>query len=356
MLLHHRTPLGRLCHLTAGEGVWPTTTLDHFFVLPPLPLRPIYRRYLWGGRRFATALGRDLPPGDDFAESWELVDRGDDQSVVAAGPLAGTPLHRLVREHGSELLGRHAPQQSFPLLFKFLDARHDLSVQVHPDDARAARLPVPDRGKTEAWYVVDADPGSRIYAGLAPGVDATALAAALRSGRCEEVLHSFQPRPGDCLFIPAGTVHAIGAGLLVAEIQQSSDVTYRLHDWNRTDAQGRPRALHVESGLEAVHHFEPVEPVRRREGDVSTVCRLVTSRYFQLDEIRAGDGACEWHVGGDDVCHFLAVLEGSAALEDRWGLDALSPGACLLLPASAGRQRIRFDVSADGRLLHVTLP
>ena len=142
-------------------------------------------------------------------------------------------LGELVRHRGGELLGRHASHAAFPLLFKFLDACRDLSVQVHPDDARARRLVPPDLGKTEAWYVIDAAPGSRIYAGLRDGVDRESLGAAVRAGRCGDVLHSFEPRPGDCVFIPAGTVHALGAGLVIAEIQESSDVTYRLYDWDQ---------------------------------------------------------------------------------------------------------------------------
>lgn len=285
-------------------------------MMPPLILRPVYRRYIWGGRRFATALGRELPPGDDYAESWELVDRGADQSLVAAGPLAGTPLGMLVRDRGGELLGRHAPKPAFPLLFKFLDACRDLSVQVHPDDARAARLTPPDFGKTEAWYVVDAVPGSRIYAGLAPGVDAAGFASALRGNRCAEVLHAFEARPGDCIFIPAGTVHAIGAGLLVAEIQQSSDVTYRLHDWGRTGPDGKPRPLHVEAGLEATTRLGPVEPVRATTTADHAVRRLVTSDYFLFDEVLP---PASWQVGGDDGCHFLAVLSGSVRFAAQIG-------------------------------------
>lgn len=321
----------------------------------PLLLAPIYRRYLWGGRRFATALGRHLPPGDDFAESWELVDRGADQTLVAAGPLAGRSLGELVRGAGAALLGRHAPRPAFPLLFKFLDACRDLSVQVHPDDARAARLVPPDLGKTEAWYVVDAAPGGRIYAGLAPGVDAAALAAALRSGRCDEVLHSFAPRPGDCVFIPAGTVHAIGAGLLVAEIQQSSDVTYRLFDWNRVAADGRPRPLHVEAGLEAVTRFGPVHPVRPATGTDPVVRRLVECDSFVFDEIRPGG---EWETGGDDACGFVAVLSGTVQFDPSWRLPAVTRGGCVLLPAAIGRQRLSC-APADGAptvLLRVSLP
>lgn len=325
-------------------------------MLPPLIFQPVYRRYLWGGRRFASALGRDLPVGDDYAESWELVDHGIDQSVVATGPLTGTSLGDLVRQRGEELLGRHAPQKAFPLLFKFLDASRDLSVQVHPDDARASRIAVPDRGKTEAWYIVDAAPGARIYAGLANGVDRSALAAALRAGRCDEVLHSFAPRPGDCVFIPAGTVHAIGAGLLVAEIQQSSDVTYRLHDWGRVGPDGRPRQLHVEDGLEATTRFGPVEPVRRPQGTEGTI-RLVRCDYFVFDEIVPEAGQV-WTCGGDDGSHFLAIIDGRWTLDPRWGLPPLGQGGCVLLPASAGPQA--FTVAATGptqpRALHVALP
>ena len=324
-------------------------------MMPPLILRPLYRRYLWGGRRFATALGRDLPPGDDYAESWELVDRHADQSVVAAGPLAGTTLGTLVRDRGPELLGRHTPRTAFPLLFKFLDACRDLSVQVHPDDARAARLTPPDFGKTEAWYVVDAVPGSRIYAGLAPGVDAAAFAAALRDGRCADVLHAFEARPGDCIFIPAGTVHAIGAGLLVAEIQQSSDVTYRLHDWGRMGPDGKPRPLHVEAGLEATTRLGPVEPVTPTPTSDPAVRRLVSSDYFLFDEVEPQG---RWQVGGDDGCHFLAVLAGRVQFAAHPDLPPLGRGGCALVPAAAGRQEILAE--ADGgrpaKLLHVALP
>ena len=320
----------------------------------PLLFTPIYRRYIWGGRRFVSALGRSLPPGDDFAESWELVDRGADQSVVAAGLLRGMTLGDLVRTRGREVLGRHAPLPAFPLLFKFLDASHDLSVQVHPDDARAAQLSPPDRGKTEAWYVIDAAPGSRIYAGLRPGTTKDALAASLRTGRCSDVLNSFEPNAGDCIFIPAGTVHAIGAGLLVAEIQQSSDVTYRLHDWNRVGPDGTPRPLHVEAGLEATTRFEPVRPVVPEPTADPSVRHLVRCDSFLLDEVRLSGS---WAVGGDDACHFLVVLDGSLRLDPAWDLPELVRGGCVLLPAAIGRQTLAGgSTDAPVRLLHISLP
>jgi mannose-6-phosphate isomerase len=320
-------------------------------MLPPLTFTPVYRRYLWGGRRFVTALGRDLPTGDDFAESWEIVDHGADQSVVAAGPLAGTTLGSLVRERATDMLGRRPMRPAFPLLFKFLDAQRDLSVQVHPDDARAARLTPPDLGKTEAWYVVDAAAGSRIYAGLHAGVGTPELEAAVRAGRCADVLHSFEPRIGDCVFIPAGTVHAIGAGLLVAEIQQASDVTYRLFDWNRTGPDGQPRPLHIEAGLDAVTRFGPVVPVTPTATADPAVRRLVRCEYFSFDEVTP---QMEWQVGGDDTCHLLSVISGEIALDPAWGLPPLRKGSCLLLPASLPRQRVRATTAGPVKLLHVT--
>src|SRR5205085_12383921 len=141
--------------------------------------------------------------GSDYAESWEIADHEHGQSIVADGPLASTSLHELAASRGTELLGRHAPQPRFPLLFKFLDCQRDLSVQVHPDDAAAARLTPPDLGKTEAWVVLDAQPGSRIYAGLRKGCDEATLRSALGGGNIENCLHSFEPKPGDCVFIPA---------------------------------------------------------------------------------------------------------------------------------------------------------
>ncbi len=323
----------------------------------PLLFSPLYRTYLWGGRRFESLLGRQLPPGDTFAESWELVDHGEDQSVVRAGPLAGATLGQLVREHGPELMGTAAGCVAFPLLFKLLDAKRDLSVQVHPDDARAATLTPPDRGKTEAWYVVDAEPGSRIYAGLREGVTTSDLRAAIGSGTLETCLHDFEAHPGDCIFIPAGTVHAIGGGLMIAEIQQSSDVTYRLYDWNRLGPDGQPRQLHVDAGLEAVTQFGPVTPRRAAAATDGSaqMSPLVSCDYFGLDLLTpTSEGESLWQVGGDAAPHFLAVLDGSVKLTDSWGLPSLAAGDCVLLPASIGPQELRGD--AQTRVLHVSLP
>src|SRR5262245_51414230 len=212
--------------------------------LPLLRFKPILREYLWGGRRLGTELGKSIGDGPHYAESWEVVDHREDQSVVIDGPLAGKSLHQLVTEHGRELFGRHYPRNQFPLLLKFLDCQRTLSVKVHPNDEQGAKLDPPDLGKTEAWLVLSAEAGSKIYSGLQQGVDRQTLEREVARGNCEVCLHEFEPHAGDCVLIEAGTVHARGAGLLVAEIQQASDTTYRHFDWNRLDTDAKPRQLH----------------------------------------------------------------------------------------------------------------
>jgi mannose-6-phosphate isomerase len=313
--------------------------------LYPLRFEPLFKRYLWGGRRLETVLGKQLGDGADYAESWEVADHHAGQSIVAAGPLAGTSLGTLVRERGRELLGRHAPailggEPRFPLLFKYLDSQRDLSVQVHPDDAAAARLAPPDLGKTEAWVIVAAEPGSRVYAGLRAGINRQQLAEATAAGRTAECLHAFEPLVGDCIFIPAGTVHALGAGLVVAEIQQASDTTYRLFDWNRVGPDGQPRPLHIEQALAAIDYSAgPATPVVPQATEWPHVERLVACDKFVLDRWTISDGAT---LGGDGRMHIVTVLEGSAVLEPMGGggvaeagddVRRLTRGQTVLLPA-----------------------
>ena len=317
----------------------------------PLQFKPLFRRYLWGGRKLASVLGK--PIGDeDAAESWEVVDHGDDQSIVANGPLAGTPLARLVESAGESLFGRHAPQDRFPLLFKFLDAQKTLSVQVHPNDAQAAKLNPPDLGKTEAWVVLDAEPGAKIYAGIKRGFDRRALERELAQGTCELCLHAFEAAPGDCVFIPAGTVHALGAGLVIAEIQQASDTTFRLFDWNRVGADGQPRELHIEQALDVIDFDRgPVNPVTPQPTGDPNVQRLVTSDKFILDRHALTDKAT---IGGDDRFHILAVLDGEIEINHEHLRGTLGKGKTVLLPSAAGG--VSFTCGEPAVLLDAYLP
>ncbi|MEQ8788125.1 MAG: class I mannose-6-phosphate isomerase [Pirellulaceae bacterium] len=319
--------------------------------LYPLRFRPIYRRYLWGGRRLASLLGKPLPAGDDYAESWEVVDHGDDQSIVAAGPLEGAALGELVASHGEELLGRHHPQNRFPLLLKFLDAQRNLSVQVHPNDEQAARLDPPDLGKTEAWVVLHAEPGSMIYAGLKRGFDRHALEREVMRGTVELCLHKFEARVGDCVFIPAGTVHALGEGLVIAEIQQASDTTFRLHDWNRVGPDGQPRPLHIVESLEVIDYERgPVDPQTPEPTGASGVERLVACDKFVLDRYHLAAAA---NLGGDDRFHLLAVIEGSVAVEGDPCDAPLRRGESLLLPAC---RQTTITPEGDAVVLEMHLP
>jgi mannose-6-phosphate isomerase len=298
--------------------------------LPLLRFAPILHSHLWGGRRLAD-LGKRLGDGEHYAESWEIVDRGADQSIVISGPLAGATLHDLVTRQGPSLFGRHDPQSQFPLLFKFLDCQKTLSVQVHPNDAQAARLDPPDLGKTEAWVVLAAEPGSKVYAGLKPGVDRLALERAAAEGRCDKCLHEFEPKVGDCVFVAAGTVHAIGAGLLIAEIQQASDTTFRLFDWNRVDRDGRPRTLHIRQSLDTIDYARgPVDAVVPRATKDPHLERLVECGKFNLDRWQL-DKPHQLDV--NNRFHVVAVTEGSARVIAGEDQHDLPRGDSLLIPA-----------------------
>lgn len=305
----------------------------------PLRFRPLIKQTLWGGSKLGRMLGKPIGEEDNYAESWELVDHGDDQSVVENGPLAGKTLSGLIQNDAAWILGSSGDQGVFPLLLKYLDCNRVLSVQVHPDDAYGAKMEVPDRGKTEAWYVVDAEPESLIYAGLKPGVDRTGLAEAMAAGETDRVLHSFHPEPGDCVFIPAGTVHALGAGLVIAEIQQSSDTTFRLFDWNRVGADGKPRALHIEQSL-AVSDYES-GPVQAQKSDPSIHGwqQLVQCDKFSLWSLECGSGTA----GGNGRFQILTVPRGKAVLTTPAEAMEIATGQTVLLPAAMPECSIAVD-------------
>jgi mannose-6-phosphate isomerase len=281
--------------------------------------------------------GKWLGGTEAHGESWEVSDHPLHRSVVATGPCTGRTLRDLMEREREGLLGPGTDEANFPWLVKFLDARDWLSVQVHPDPD-AVRLLRPGEGsKTEAWFVLDADPGSRVYAGLRPGTDAACLRAALKAGTVADCLHSFSPRPGDCIFLPAGTVHAVGGGVLFAEVQQTSDATFRLFDWNRRDAAGRARELHIEEALASIDWNQgPVEPVRAAafgaaepNGTVHRQ-RLVRCPYFCLDYLQSSQ-PMPW--GGEGRLQAMIVLGGGGRLAAHGQEEALVPGQVWLLPA-----------------------
>lgn len=331
-------------------------------MLYPLQFAPLYRRYLWGGRRLATMLNK--PIGDqECAESWEIVDHNEDQSVVKFGNLKGVKLGELIKQFPEALLGaavwqrvnsNSIPQNlkgRFPLLLKFLDANRSLSVQVHPDDVIGATLTPPDLGKTEAWYVMHAEPGSKIYAGLKKGVGQKEFHQGIQQGTTEEFLNCFEPRTGDCVFIRAGTMHAIGSGLLIAEIQQASNTTFRVFDWNRVDKDGHPRELHIEESLRSTDFdLGPVFPQIPRPTESTNAETLVECEKFVMRRWTV-DSSLEFD---DDKMHILAVTQGSVHVNDDQCPEPLHKGNTLLIPASL--PAVKITALQPSEILDIFIP
>lgn len=244
----------------------------------PLKFEPIYKQRIWGGRKLTDFFDRDLPADQKVGESWELADLPEDKSMISNGTFAGQTLISVINKYPELITGNANFSGNFPLLIKILDAEDVLSVQVHPDESICEKMATGDP-KTECWYIISAAPGAVIYKGLKPGVTKEQFTQAITNGTTAELLEKIIVEPGQCHFLPAGTAHAIGAGLLIAEIQTPSDTTYRLFDWNRFDQAGKPRQLHIDQALQSIH-FDP-------SGDdltVTTKGRLVDSDFFKIDK------------------------------------------------------------------------
>ncbi len=306
----------------------------------PIAFSPYLRPQVWGGRNLAACLQKPLPDAQPYGESWEISGHPDHVTIAASGPQCGQGLDQLWKVHAAGWTnGRSTGTEPFPLLLKWLDCHDLLSVQVHPDDALARELRNERYGKTEAWIVVAAQPTGRIFAGLKPGVTAEALRKHLAAGTVAECLHSFVPHPGDCLFIPAGTVHAVGGGVLMAEVQQSSDATFRLFDWNRPGSDGQPRPLHIEESLRAIRwEAGPVDPVVPRivREEMSGALRekLVHCKEFRMERWNLSSGELA-HPFADELS-LVMVLAGSGQYQTSEGAaHNVAAGHSLLIPAGA---------------------
>jgi len=325
----------------------------------PLIFEPIFKRKIWGGRTLETALAKCLPPEAPIGESWEVADLEDDQSIVAVGPARGKTLGELVKTWGEDLYGR-APlfEGRFPLLIKFLDAKDTLSVQVHPDEAMARRLGGRVRVKNEAWYVIDAEDDGFIYRGVKPGVDKAALQAAIDGQNVESVLNRLPVSQGHCYYLPSGTIHALGAGVTVAEVQTPSDITYRVYDFNRIEAAtGKPRELHLEEAMECIA-YDPVPLKYEARSHVASVWTQVTSMVrcesFVIERVRMVEGV-EQGLPYSEMVLWI-VLEGSGALtcDGLRGPIVFQTGDTVVLPAGLKEGRVR---TTDNALwLEVSIP
>ncbi len=325
----------------------------------PLVFDPYLRPMIWGGRLLERRLGKPLPAEGDFGESWEISAHPHHVSRVAEGPLRGRTLTDLWQERRVDIAGiACAAETKFPWLIKFLDCRDLLSVQVHPDDAMARGLLGDESGKTEAWIVLDAGPDARIYAGLRPGIAREDLERHLDAGTVAECLHGFVPRVGDCVFLPAGAVHAVGGGVLLAEVQQSSDATFRLFDWNRLGADGKPRSLHRQEALRSIDWSlgplgsatpEPhPNPSHGWAGETPVRCT-----YFQIDRYRV---EAEMPVPGTGQMSVWILLDGRTELRADGGtyVRSFQAGQTVLIPASCGPLTWITSCESPASILAVT--
>jgi len=300
--------------------------------LYPLKFKPVYKDYIWGGDKIASRYNRSIP-GENCAESWEISAHPDGMSVVENGKLAGTGLSELAQSFGERLLGTGAEGERFPLLIKLIDAKRDLSVQVHPHNENAHLTG--GEPKTEMWYILDADPGTELVAGLMPGVDREQLRQALERCEVEAVLNRENVEPGDVVYMPGGRVHAICAGALILEVQQSSNTTYRLYDWGRTGKDGKARQLHIDEALQVIR-TEDDEPLKSSPETISsadgkTVERLLDTDYFRLNRLSLQNEMSLEH----DPERFRAYFceSGSALFRSGSHEIPLETGRSLLLPA-----------------------
>jgi mannose-6-phosphate isomerase len=297
----------------------------------PLLFEPVYQSYLWGGDWIARHYGRDLPPGC-YAESWEVSDRAEGESIVRNGPWQGQRLSDLLHAHSEMLLG--AALDRFPLLIKLIDAQQTLSLQVHPNDATAAQYG--GEAKTEMWYVLDATAEACVYAGWNRAVNAQQVRAAIADGSLQDLLQVVPVKAGDAILMHGGYVHAIGAGCRLLEVQQNSNTTYRLYDWGRVGADGQPRPLHIEDGL-CVLDWQVMPTVRttpRRIGfmGANELWDILRTEYFRIEELRVHE---EWPSAHDGrTCQILFVSDGKITLAYEGGQLEIVAGTSCLIPAA----------------------
>jgi mannose-6-phosphate isomerase len=316
-------------------------------MLYPLTFRPILKQRVWGGRSLDRLYHKELPPGAPIGESWEISDRPGDASVIANGPLAGRDLRWLMEEHAAEVMGSaRAPDGRFPLLVKILDAREKLSLQVHPPAQLAASLG--GEPKTEMWYVADAAPGAELYAGLKRGVTREEFERRISDGTVADCFHRVSVRKDDVMFLPSGRVHALGAGIVLFEIQQNSDTTYRVFDWNRVGLDGKPRDLHIPQSLASID-FEDFEPrlIQSRYSRNATLAvrYLVDDPLFRVDACQVKRGQ-RFYIRSDGA-QVLGILRGRLEITHGDSKLALADGQFTLLPASLGRVSLTAETRVE---------
>lgn len=304
--------------------------------LYPLVLKPVYQNYLWGGDRISRVFKRALPPGI-YAESWEVSDRPEGESVVVNGVLRGWSLTKLMRTYGTALTGGEAKLAKFPALIKIIDAKQCLSVQVHPH----ATVPgsAAEEPKTEAWYVLDADRNAVVYAGFKPGMDEKKMRRSVKDKSLKEHLVAIAVKPGDVIYIPGGLTHAIGAGCLLLEVQQNSNTTYRIYDWGRLDSTtGKPRDLHHAEALRVINWGLQAQVTRASSSISEGWHALLATPFFNITKAVLPQTSAALPLNKQPGYQVLFIAKGSAGLSDRKNKEFKLPlplGTSVLIPADS---------------------
>lgn len=304
--------------------------------LYPFRFEPILKQKVWGGNNLSRLYGKSAGDHIPIGESWEISGVPGDVSILANGKQKGTDLNQLLQKLGPELVGRSVHKlfgNEFPLLVKLLDASDDLSIQVHPDDAMA-RERHNCSGKTEMWYILRSENG-RLNTGFKRGINKQKYIEALQNKNLESILHFEHVEKGDSFFIPSGTVHAICKGVLLAEIQQTSDITYRIYDYNRSDLTGKPRQLHTEEALEAIHFEARAEKLGKKADGTLIDCPFFTTRHFEVKVNTTFD--FEWL----DSFVIWICTEGSSVLETANFSEEITPGQTVLMPAGLKHIKVK---------------
>jgi mannose-6-phosphate isomerase len=307
----------------------------------PLVFEPIFMERIWGGRRLESEFGKKLPAEKRIGESWEIVDRPEAQSVVVNGPLRGKTLHELWIQGRSEIFGNVPDASRFPLLVKLLDAHEKLSLQVHPPEKVASKLG--GEPKTEFWYVAAADPGAELYLGFRESTTRDQFEKALRDGTAADHVHKIRVKSGDAVFLPAGRLHALGAGNLLIEIQQNSDTTYRVFDWNRVDDMRKQRQLHVDQALQCIDFNDVRSRLLQPEGELLLRDNLFEIQKWNLDSTREIVPRGQFAIA--------CCLTGSL----RCANVDLTRGEFFLVPAELDDRQLK-PISEGTSLLHITIP
>lgn len=312
--------------------------------MKPIKMKPVFKQYIWGGDNLKKVYGKDTPE-PPVAESWEIADLDDGKSIADGGECNKMTIGEICDKYGEEFYGRSMKKgEPFPLLLKVLDANDKLSVQVHPNDDYAREHENGGKGKTEAWYILDAEEGAELIYGFKDGITKDDFKKAIADGCVEDILNKVKCSRGDVFYIPSGTVHAIGKGLMIAEIQQSSNTTYRVYDYNRRDKDGNLRELHIDKALD-VSSFESVSGREKTKGFVTeaagaVVRKILDNEFFGFDEI---DIHGEYTLNTNGILHLIFVADGALSIDDI----SAKKGDSMLVPASTGE----YSVLGNGKIL-----